>query len=115
MTDQSRLIAKTLIAHLRSSKQLGLLGDIVAELTQTSEYKNSKNQVVVTSATALDQSELKKIKTYLGNTLEGSYELVETVDPSLVGGFTLQINDTLIDASVLGKINTVSNILTAKE
>lgn len=115
MTSQASIIAGTILTHLRQSGQMGLIGGVVDTLKNSSEYKNSKSHVVVTSALALDASELKDIKAYLDKTITESYGLVEQIDPKLVAGFTLQINDTLIDASVLGKINSVQNKLTAKD
>jgi F0F1-type ATP synthase delta subunit len=94
---------------------MAMIGDIVDVLKNSNEYKNSKSHVIVTSALKLDAAELKGIKSYLDTNLVESYELVEVVDSSLVAGFTLQINDTFIDASILGKINSVQNKLTAKD
>ncbi|MBP9669930.1 F0F1 ATP synthase subunit delta [Candidatus Woesebacteria bacterium] len=115
MTDQAQLIAKTLLAHLKEKGDTRLIGQIVDILVASPEYKNSKSRVVLSSATKLEASELKGIKSYLEKGVGKDYEFVELIDPSLVAGFTLQINDTFIDASVLGKINTVSNKLTAKD
>jgi F0F1-type ATP synthase delta subunit len=56
-----------------------------------------------------------RITLYLKSSLGTDYELVKLIDPSLVAGFTLQVNDTFIDASILGKINLVQNTLTTKE
>jgi F-type H+-transporting ATPase subunit delta len=115
MTNQAAVIAKTILTHLKSTGSMSLIGEVVDILKNSSEYKNSKSHVIVTSALKLDASELKGIKSYLDKNLTESYELVEQIDPSLVAGFTLQINDTFIDASVLGKINSVQNKLTAKD
>lgn len=116
MSTKSDLIVKTILSHLESTGQLDLLGEVVDALKNTTHYKNSKNRVVVTSATVLDTSELKSIKSYLVKSLNGEdFELKELLDPTLLAGFTLQINDTFIDASVLGKINMVQNQLTTKE
>lgn len=115
MTNQSSAIVKTILSHLRDSGQLDLLGEVVDGLSHSSEYQNSKNHVLVTSASALGALELKQIHSYLRKSIGDTYELVEAVDPGLVAGFTLQVNDTFIDASVLGKINSVHNKLTAKE
>lgn len=115
MTSQVDVIVKTILSYLRDSGQLDLLSGVVDGLLHSSQYQNSKNHVTVTSAVALGALELKQIHAYLHKSIGDIYELVEAIDPGLVAGFTLQVNDTFIDASVLGKINTVSNILTAKE
>ncbi len=115
MNAQAANIVKTILAHLKSTDNLDLIGEVVDGLKNSSEYKNSKHHVVVTSALALDSSALKGIKSYLDSSIGDTYELIQVEDSSLLAGFTLQVDDTFIDASVLGKINTVSNILTAKE
>lgn len=115
MTNQADIIVKTILTHLKESGQMGLIASVVDGLKASSEYKNSMNHVVVTSALKLAPAELKVIEKYLKNSIGESYDLVQVVDESLLAGFTLQVNDLYIDASVLGKINTVSNILTAKD
>lgn len=115
MTDQAAVIAKTLLAHLKEKGETKLIPQIVDILLASPEYKNSKSRVVLTSVAKLEATELKSIKSYLEKSVGKDYEFVEVIDKSLVAGFTLQINDTFIDASILGKINTVSNKLTAKD
>ena len=115
MTNKIDIIAATIINHLKGSGQIDLIGGVVDALKNSSEYKNSKSRVVVTSAIPLDSSDLKGIRDYLDKLVGKEYELKELVDVSLVAGFTLQVGDTFIDASVLGKINSVSNKLSAKE
>jgi ATP synthase F1 delta subunit len=115
MTNSADLIAKTLLAHLKNTNQLNLLSGVVDALKKSSEYKNSRNNVIVTSALKLEPAEVKGLTAYLDKSIGKEYELVQVVDPSLLAGFTLQVNDTFIDASVLGKINTVSNKLIAKD
>lgn len=115
MTNQATKLAATLIAHLKSTGELALLPQIVASLKGSIEYQQAQNRVVVTSATSLDSSELRGIRAYVQKILGGEFELEELVDKSLVGGFTLQVNDTLIDASVLGKISSLQQTLTVKD
>lgn len=115
MSDQAKLIAQTILSHLKESRHLDLLGSVIDTLKNSPEYKNSKNHVVLTSPVDLSEPEEKSIRAYLNKSIGAEYELVRVIEPTLVAGFTLQINDTFIDASLLGKINTVSNILTAKE
>lgn len=115
MTNSADLIAKTILAHLKKNNQLNVLTEVVDALKNSSEYKNSQNHVVVTSASKLDPADLKGLTLYLEKSIGKAYDLIQVVDPSLLGGFTLQVNDTFIDASVLGKINTVSNKLIAKD
>lgn len=115
MTSQADKLASTLISHLKSIGELELLPQVVAILRASSEYKHAKNRVIVTSPARLDASELKGIRTYVAKSLGSEFELEVLLDPGLVAGFTLQVNDTLIDASVLGKINLLQQKLTTKD
>lgn len=115
MNSQADKLASTLISHLKSVGELELLPQVVASLRASSEYKHAKNRVVVASAIPLDASELKGIKSYVAKSLGAEFELEQIVDQTLVGGFTLQVNDTLIDASILGKISSLQQKLTAKD
>jgi F0F1-type ATP synthase delta subunit len=115
MTDQAQLIAKTVLAHLKDKGESKLVAQVVDILMASPEYRNAKSRVVLTSATKLEATEQKGIISYLEKNVGKDYQLTEVIDPSLVAGFTLQINDTFIDASVLGKINMVSHTLTAKD
>ncbi len=115
INDQAGSIAKTLLSHLKEKGQLSLIANIVEILKKSPEYKNSHHRVVVTSADALGHKETSNLKSYLDKKIGKSYSLDQILDPSLLAGFTLQINDTFVDASVLGKINLVSNKLSAKD
>lgn len=115
MTNRADLIAKTILKHLRGSGELKLLPQIVEAIKLSSEYKNTLNRVIITSPYKLGAREEKQLKAYVSRSVVGDFELKNILDPSLVGGFTLQINDTLIDASLLGKINSIQNQLTTKD
>lgn len=115
MTNPASDIAKTIISHLKSAKQLELLPAVVAALQSSPAYKLVHHQVTLTSAAPLEASQLSAIKRYLSTLTKEPYDLLELIDPGLVAGFTLQLDDTFIDASLIGKINTVQNQLTAKE
>lgn len=115
MQSQTVKLATTLIAHLKSAGQLDLLPQLVEALSASPEYKRAQNKVVVTSAVKLEGKELKQIETYVQKQVGAEYSFENIVDPSLVAGFTLQVNDTLIDASFLGKINAMQNTLYAKD
>lgn len=115
MTDQAAKITKTILKHLEATGQTSLLGQVVALLQKSSVYQRSSARVTVTSAAALSAAELKSLRRYLNHHVGSTYNLNQQIDPTLLAGFTLQIGDTFIDASILGKINSLHNQLTAKE
>ena len=76
-------------------------------------YKKSKNihEVYVTSAVALDQSTKDKIIEKIKAEVNGTIELTETVDPELIGGFIVRMEDKQIDASISSQLADLRNVL----
>lgn len=58
----------------------------------------------ITSAVALTEQTKQAILAQVAPAFEGSLQLSETVDPSLLGGFVIRIEDKQIDASVSSKL-----------
>lgn len=67
--------------------------------------------VEVTSAFEVEASDLAALKEALNKRLQREVNLFTTVDPSLLGGVLIRAEDTVIDNSVRGKLNKLSNAL----
>lgn len=76
-------------------------------------YKKSKNilDVTVISATALDSKTRSTIETKIKANFDGTIELTEKIDPALIGGFIVRIDDQQIDASIASQLTNLKNIL----
>lgn len=70
------------------------------------DYKNIST-VEVTSAIALSEDQKKKILALAAKQGVENAELVEKVDPALIGGFVMRMGDKQIDASIAKRINTL--------
>ena len=66
----------------------------------------------VTTATELSEATYDKIKNFVKKTFDADAEMEVRIDPSLIGGFILDIENTRMDASVAGQLNTLKNKLT---
>lgn len=66
-------------------------------------YENHKNilTVEVTSAIKLDEAQKNKVLSLVKH--DGEINLVEKIDPSLIGGFVVRMGDKQIDASIAKK------------
>ncbi|MCX8209708.1 MAG: F-type H+-transporting ATPase subunit delta [Neolewinella sp.] len=107
--DLTKTFVNVLITKGRESDLLGILGAF------DHQYKVLKKitTVKVTSATALDAASLEAIKAKLkaaGKT-EANVEIVPNVDPSILGGFILEFDGKVYDASVAHKLNEVRKTL----
>ena len=75
-------------------------------------YNKHKNitPVKVTTAVAIDQATIDNIVSQLKSSAGlQSVELATEVDPELIGGFVLQFEDKLFDASVARKLEVLEN------
>ena len=68
-------------------------------------------RVTVTSAQALTDAQADSIQTKLAMKYGKTIELDKQVDPSLIGGFTVNVQDAIHDSSVKGKIDTMRRVL----
>ena len=65
----------------------------------------------VTTATQLPEETYDKIKAFVKQTFDADAELDVHIDPSLIGGFILDIENSRMDASVTGQLNALKNRL----
>jgi F-type H+-transporting ATPase subunit delta len=82
-----------------------LLGEISESFIN--QYNKYKNIVIaeVTSAAPMNDANRKEIRTLIGKMHEGEIQITEKVDPELIGGFVIRIDDQQIDSSVIKELN----------
>jgi len=75
------------------------------------QYKTLKNitTATITTASQIDDAQLAKMKAEIINLglASGTIELEKKVDPEIIGGFILEVQDKLYDASVKSKLANV--------
>lgn len=83
--------------------------DLVLDISESfiSQYKEfTKIQIVtIESATALNESNRKNVLDYIKSLTTETIELVEKVNPELIGGLVIRMNDLQIDSSVKSNLN----------
>lgn len=90
---------------ISSRKREAIIGDISNSFVD--QYKIIKKIIVteITSAIKLDDSQKKKILELLNTDESSSVEVVENIDPSIIGGFIVRVDDKQIDASISRKLD----------
>jgi F-type H+-transporting ATPase subunit delta len=87
----------------------GMLSDILNGFLDLKNDSEGKIIAEVKTAVALDDTEKKKITATI-NTFTGKKSIPEfTVEDSLVGGFTIQVKDVVIDASIKRQLENLRN------
>ena len=81
------------------------LGTIAAEfLTLYKEQKNIKTAVLRT-AVPVDDIMREKVIALVKNKFSCEVEIEEIIDPTLIGGFVLKVDDYQFDTSILSELN----------
>lgn len=90
-----------------------LFEDIVASFIDA--YRTHKNITLIrfTTVGETDQKTIDHVRTILEKTgaLNGNIEIEHYIDPKLIGGFTVEFKDKLIDASIQHKLDKVKREL----
>jgi len=102
---------KQLLQVLAGNKRLHLLPEISAQYEELRAQEQASLEVEVVSAFALDDSEQRRITEALARRFEREIVLTSRVDESLLGGAIIRAGDTVIDGSVRGKLQKLSETL----
>ena len=102
---------KQFIAFVVDQKREDKMFFIAMKYMEMYREKHSILSTHVTTATELSESSYEKIKAFIKRTFDADAEMEVKIDPSLIGGFILDIENTRMDASVAGQLNALKNKL----
>lgn len=79
-------------------------------------YKNAKGikEVTLKTPVAPDREITSRLEELLRQKLNSDVEITKVIDESLIGGFTIRMNDLLYDASVKTQLKRIKEIMTEK-
>jgi F-type H+-transporting ATPase subunit delta len=84
------------------------LYDICSDFHELMNEKNNISEAVIKTAVKINETEkknlCKKLEAYTGKKIHAIY----IVDPALKGGFVIQIDDTIIDASIARQLDLLN-------
>lgn len=98
--DQAEKIIAGFIKFLRASGKLELLPQILELLEKEAKKIKGENTAVVTSAKPLDEEELREIEKHLIYLFGRKLAIINQVDPTVIGGFVIQVSDKVVDLSL---------------
>jgi F-type H+-transporting ATPase subunit delta len=108
-----RADVKNFLYVLLREGHIGLLGDVVADLSRLATRGLGAQVARVTSAMPLTPDELEAFRQRIHAQFGGDVDLDLRVDPSILGGVVVQVGDKVIDGSVAGKLNALHERLVA--
>ena len=106
-------MVRNLISLLVLRGLAGRLPEIHAEYRRLLNEHQGRVQVDVTSAVPLEDAQRDRITTTLRRIVAKDIELVTHVDPSILGGLVLMVEDKLIDGSTRAKLQGLRRNMTA--
>ena len=98
----------TFVAEQKREDKMFLIALKYMEMYRT---KHGILSTHVTTATELSEASYDKIKAFIKQTFDADAEMDVKIDPSLIGGFILDIENTRMDASIVGQLNALKQKL----
>lgn len=99
------------VSVLAEQKRLDLVSEI-SELFQAMKAQREQSvEVHVASAYELSEEQVTQLSTTLTKTLDREVSLTCDIDASLIGGVRINAGDTVIDATVQGRLNKLAEAM----
>lgn len=99
------------IKLLLEYKRIEAVADIFEQYQEMYDELKKLGKAEVVSARKLSSADLDKVNNRLETKYDKKFEVVNTVDPSIIGGLILKIDDKVIDESISGKLGKLSSSL----
>ena len=88
-----------------------IFSQIIKEFDLMYDHKQNRVRATLVSAVALDDSIVSKVETLLSTSLKKTVFLKTDVDPYLLGGFQLFLDNEILDASLRRKLDDMKAVL----
>ncbi|HAV10101.1 MAG TPA: hypothetical protein DCX22_00545 [Dehalococcoidia bacterium] len=100
-----------LVYVLISKDKLKYIDQISKEYEMLLDEYNGIRHAEVTTATPIDDAEMKSISNKLESFIGGKVTIHARVDPALIGGTVIRIGDSLIDGSIRNRLDSLKREL----
>lgn len=109
--DEAKKIVEKFALTLKQNNDLKLFNDIIGEFFRLEDEAKKIVRIEVKSATKLDSVSRKAIIKIFEKATGKKAELKEKIDPDLIGGVKIKMDDILIDKSVKNKLALLKKAL----
>lgn len=99
------------IKIMAENKRLSCLPEVFFLFEQFKAEKETVAHVEVVSATELTDEQLNKISAAVERRLSRKINLECRIDQSIISGFIIRTGDMVIDSSIRGRLNRLSDVL----
>ena len=95
-----------LVLIIRKNREEYILDILNSFLNRIKEYKGIVTATVIT-AVALSNEQINLIKAKLTNSLKKQVQIETQIDQSIIGGLIIRVGDSILDASIGGKLQSL--------
>lgn len=110
-SDRSKAVLNGIIEFLDDTGDKKLLSEITDELEKEVQKSKGENEILVKSVVKLTPDQIKQIKSVLNSKFKIDFPLVNEIDTSLIGGFTIRVNDWFFDSSLKNEVRNFKRLL----
>lgn len=110
--EQFEEVSKSFVRLITKNGRENLLPEIAISFDALVKEHKGIVPVTLISAKKLDDQTKKSILDKVSSSVEGTIEVNEILDESLIGGFVVRMGDTQIDASISSQFNNLKQRLT---
>lgn len=104
-------VTLSLVDLLVKNGRESFLSAIARSFIHETQVQRGITEAVLTTAVPVDTRVRKQISELVENTFSTKVELKEIIDPEIIGGFILRVDDNYIDASIKNKLRKVKKEL----
>jgi F-type H+-transporting ATPase subunit delta len=106
------LVGKTFLGQLVKKNRVGFLPEIAEAFAKLADAAKGTQQVTVFSVTALPLDEQKQISDRLRTILKRQVEVMFHTDARYLAGMQIRLGSTVVDSTVLGRLQAMQSLLT---
>lgn len=114
-TNKSSVVIRGLLDYLSETGEMQLLPEVTRSLDEMALKLRHPEEILVKSAVPLTVQQTEKLKKILGKLFHLNVPLRNEIDKQLLGGFTLRINDWILDTSLFHELAAVRSALLNSE
>lgn len=105
-------LTASFVSLIAKNRRENILPEIAASFESLWKEKQGIVPVTLVSSVELDNSSKETILSKVKSKINGTIELTEEVDPTILGGFILKMDDKQVDASVRSQLTNLKQRLT---
>lgn len=100
-------VVSGLIDYLSETGQKEVLPEITGKLQELVDQSSGTNRIIVSSFTKLTDEQIAIIRQIIVGLIDVKLPVINTIDKKLIGGFTVQVGDWFLDASIVKQLQSL--------